>query len=630
MKTQPLSSLKPMTLTALLRSATIFAGTLLATSAFAGQAPYSHGDPSALEQQMLELVNRSRLNPAQEGIILDTVNTWYSVAARTQSPAFFTSLRTEFASYPAVAPLAFHPQLLQSARAHSQDMITNHYFAHVNLAGKDPTARAAAAGYTSGVGENLAGSGASNGDDIFQSHFDLMVDYNNIDASHPLGHRYNVLDSSYSEIGIGVAGPRSGGMITQDFGAPARSYILGAAYQDTNANGRYDAGEGMAGITVTPESGNWFAVTSTSGGFAIPVDSVETVTDTVNVPFAVQTTPWASVLPYDSAYRQQQLAAAPTMTVNLTWSGGSLASPITTAVTMKRPVLRNYKLLGTDGWYYNLSMVTSQNAKADLTPATASITPPAVSAPLRDFDGDGKADLLFQNNIGQIAVWHMDGNGSRTSSAFLTTSALGDWKVACMADLNKDGITDLVFQNNAGQIAVWYMNANGTVASNTLLYSGGMGDWRVKCAADMNADGNVDLIFQNNFGQIVVWYMNGAGARTSFAFLYSGGLGDWKLNCAVDVNGDGNPDLVFQNTAGQLVAWYMNASGTRTGYTFLNATGLGDWKLKCTADINGDGNADLIFQNNFGQMAVWYMNGRSAKTSSAFLYTGGLGDWKVR
>ena len=626
MNPQPLLHLKPKNFI----TTALFAGTLIATSAFAAQAPYSHGDPTALEQQMLELVNRSRLNPAQEGIILDAVNTWYSVAARAQSPAFFTNLRAEFASYPTVAPLAFHPQLIQSARAHSQDMITNRYFAHVNRAGQDPSARAAAAGYSIGVGENIAGSGASNGDEIFQSHFDLLVDYNNIDLAHPYGHRYNVLDSAYSEIGIGVAGPRVGGMITQDFGAPARSYLLGVAYQDGNANGRYDEGEGMAGVTVTPDSGNWLAVTSASGGYAIPVDSVETVTDTVNVPFAVQTTPWASILPYDTAYRQQKVASAPAMTVNLTWSGPSLASPITTAVIMKRPVLRNYKLLGTDGWYYNLSMVTSQNAKADLTPSTASITPPLPSAPLRDLNGDGKADLLLQNGIGQIVVWHMDGSGARSSSAYITAAALGDWKVACMADMNNDGIPDLILQNNYGQIAAWHLNASGNIASGAMLYTGGMGDWRVKCATDMNADGNVDILFQNNAGQIVAWYMNGAGARTSFAYLYSGGLGDWKLNCAVDVNGDGNPDLVFQNTIGQLVAWYMNASGTRAGYTFLNTTGLGDWKLNCAADINGDGNADLVFQNTYGQMAVWYMNGHSARTGSAYLYTGGLGDWKVR
>lgn len=43
-----------------------------------------------------------------------------------------------------------------AARLHSQDMSTRNYFAHTNLDGLDPTARAAAQGYTTGVGENIA------------------------------------------------------------------------------------------------------------------------------------------------------------------------------------------------------------------------------------------------------------------------------------------------------------------------------------------------------------------------------------------------------------------------------------------------------------------------------------------
>ena len=619
-----------MPFTALLRCATLLVGSLFATAAVAGQAPYSHGDPTALEQQMLESVNRSRMNPTQEGVILDTMNTWYSVSARSQSPAFFTNLRAEFASYPAVAPLAFHPLLIQEAREHSQDMITNHYFAHSDLAGRDPTVRGAAIGYAGGVGENIDGAGASVGDDIVEAHFDLMVDFNNIDTAHPLGHRLNILNSNYSEIGVGVAGSRVGGMITQEFGAPARSYILGVAYSDANNNGRYDAGEGLAGITVTPDSGNWFAVTSASGGFAIPVDPVQTVSDTVNVPLPIQTATWAAVQPYDAAYRQQQLAAAPAMTVNLTWSGSLLATPITTAVTMKRPVLRNYKITGTDGWYYTMSMVTTQNAKADFTPATASLIPPKPSAPLRDFNGDGKADLLFQNNTGQIVTWHMNGSGSTSSSAYIYNGPLGEWKVVCVADMNNDGVADLIFQNNIGQTVIWYMNANGSTASSAYIYNGSLGDWRVRCAADINGDGSADLIFQNNIGQIAVWYMNGRGSNTGTAFLYSGALGDWKVACAVDINGDGNADLIFQNNAGQIVVWYMNGSGSVSSYAYLYNGSLGDWRIKGTADLNSDGNADLIFQNNIGQIAVWYMNGRSAKTGAAFLYTGGLGDWRLR
>ena len=55
------------------------------------------------------------------------------------------------------------------------------------------------------------------------------------------------------------------------FGTANTVFITGVAYQDNNSNGVYDPGEGIGGVTVTPNNGNWYAVTSTSGGYAIPV-----------------------------------------------------------------------------------------------------------------------------------------------------------------------------------------------------------------------------------------------------------------------------------------------------------------------------------------------------------------------
>ncbi|MEO6789004.1 MAG: FG-GAP-like repeat-containing protein [Chthoniobacteraceae bacterium] len=556
------------------------AGGLFASAAVAQQTQYSHGDPTALEQQALELINRARMNPAQEGVILDTVSTWYSIDARTRKPSFFTNLRAEFASYPAVAPLAFNPKLLQSARAHSQDMIARNFFSHVNPNGQDPTVRAAALGYDVGVGENIDGGGATTEDDIFESHFGFMVDYDDVDTSNPLGHRKNILDSSYTETGIGVAGGRNGGRITQDFGGPARSYILGVVYADANSSGSYDVGEGLAGVTVKPDTGNWCAVTSTSGGFAIPIDPVQTVSDTVNVPFPVQGSAWSSVQPYDTAYRQQQIAAAPSITVNLTWSGGALAAPKTTSITMKKPVLRNYRITGTDGWYYTMSLVTAQNVKADFTPTPSALAAIIPSAPLRDFNGDGKGDLVFQNTAGQLATWYLNGAGAASGSAMLYSGGLGDWKLKGIADLNGDGNADLVFQNTAGQIVTWFTNGRGVVTGSAWIYSGGLGDWKVVAVADLNGDGNADIVLQNNAGQIVVWYMNGKGAATGSAWIYSGSLGDWKVVAVVDMNGDGNADIVLQNNAGQIVVWYMNGRGAATGSAWIYSGGLGDWRVR--------------------------------------------------
>jgi len=55
------------------------------------------------------------------------------------------------------------------------------------------------------------------------------------------------------------------------YGTTGTVFITGVAYRDQNANGQYDAGEGLAGVTLTLDRTNWGAVTATAGGYAIPV-----------------------------------------------------------------------------------------------------------------------------------------------------------------------------------------------------------------------------------------------------------------------------------------------------------------------------------------------------------------------
>ena len=274
------------------------------------------------------------------------------------------------------------------------------------------------------------------------------------------------------------------------------------------------------------------------------------------------------------------------------------------------------------------TVVTAPDAVTTKT-YTLTVTRSALSAGA-DMNNDGNADLLFQNSIGQIAAWYMNGSGATTSAATLYGAGLGDWRIVGKADMNGDGKLDIIFQNNVGQIAVWYLNGSGSVTGSAILYGSGLGDWRVKAAVDMNGDGNTDIVFEDNVGQIAVWYMNGSGGVSSSATLYGAGLGDWRVVAAADMNNDGNPDLIFQNNIGQIAVWYLNGTGTVTSSATLYGAGLGDWRIMAVADMNGDGNADIIFQNNVGQIAVWYMNGSGGVSSSALLYSGGLGDWRVR
>ena len=73
------------------------------------------------------------------------------------------------------------------------------------------------------------------------------------------------------------------------------------------------------------------------------------------------------------------------------------------------------------------------------------------------------------------------------------------------------------------------MDGQGAPTSSGFIHSGGLGDWRIVGIMDTDGDGNADLIFQNGVGQVAVWCMNGQGAVVSARFIYSGALRDWRI-----------------------------------------------------------------------------------------------------
>ena len=289
---------------------------------------------------------------------------------------------------------------------------------------------------------------------------------------------------------------------------------------------------------------------------------------------------------------------------------------------------------------------------------------------LADVNGDAVDDLMFQNSVGQLAEWFMNGNGGMQSYGYLSGGALGDWRLVGKADMNNDGITDVIFQNSIGQLYVWFLDGSGNTANfstgiglkpgSKFLYGGGLADWRVVGCADINGDGFADLIFQNNAGQIYVWLLDGSGNTVNFStgtglvlgsqYLCSGGLGDWRVVGCTDANTDGKTDLIFQNTVGQIYVWLLDGTastvnfstgaGLKPGSGYLYGGGLADWRIAALADINSDGVADLIFQNTAGQIYAWALDGTGGtvnfatgsglRPATGFLHSGGLGDWRVR
>jgi uncharacterized protein YkwD len=201
--------------------------------------------PTDFEQYLVELINRGRANPTAE-------------AAR-----YATDLNEGLASGTISAtpkqPLAINPYVTDAARKHSQYMIDTDTFSHTGSGGSTAKGRMTSAGYyfddsSWASGENIAWRGTTGTPDVYEEvadiHRDLYVD-EGIDGR---GHRLNLMNNNFREIGAGVVtGAFTSGqtfnavMATEDFASSGSGvFLTGVAYSDgVIEDNFYTPGEGL-------------------------------------------------------------------------------------------------------------------------------------------------------------------------------------------------------------------------------------------------------------------------------------------------------------------------------------------------------------------------------------------------
>jgi hypothetical protein len=257
------------------------------------------------EEYALELINRLRTNPQAElPLLLNSTDPDVQNAL-----SFFhvdrTVLAQQWASLTPVQPLAWNDILAGTAVAHSQLMNQFDEQSHQLPGEPPPDQRLQNAGYAfSSFGENVFASATN----IFEDHAAFAIDWGNTSTGiqDPPGHRNNLMNPAFREVGIGVVnvspGNRNTGplLITEDLGSqlnPGNPFLVGAVFADADGDGFYSPGEGLAGVSVSVAGpgGPFTTTTSAAGGY------------------------------------QLQLPAG---TYTVTFSGGGLASPVVQSVTV--------------------------------------------------------------------------------------------------------------------------------------------------------------------------------------------------------------------------------------------------------------------------------------------------------
>lgn len=261
------------------------------------------------------------------------------------------------------------------------------------------------------------------------------------------------------------------------------------------------------------------------------------------------------------------------------------------------------------------------------------VLPPGINPPpanwkvqaIGDFDGAGKADVLWRNQTsGANVLWTMNGL-SRESAGALATEPDLMWAVRGVADFDGDNKVDILwYHETAGTLGLWLAGTTWAPISPPPGLA-----WTFQAVGDLSGDGKADIVWRHSLSaNVVVWLMNGA-TRVTGGFLPAPGLTQ-ALQGVGDFNGDGRDDLLWRDELNGTVELWTTAVGglSVSSVDTVSTLDLG-WKFQRIGDYNGDARADILWRNSTsGSMVVWLMNGPSRTGGS--VGTRSDANWQVQ
>ena len=271
-----------------------------------------------------------------------------------------------------------------------------------------------------------------------------------------------------------------------------------------------------------------------------------------------------------------------------------------------------------------------------------------------DFNGDGKADILWRNlnpsvaDAGKLYLWLMNGPTVIAGTGYTDNQADLTWQVQAVGDLNGDGNADIVWRNvgpgpGTGALFLWLMNGPNLIGYAYLDPIDT--DWQIQRVGDFNGDGSADILWRNlkatgpDSGKLYLWLMNGSTVIAGTGYTNSQADFTWQVQATGDLNGDGRQDIIWRNVGtgpgrGALYVWLMNGAQIAAS-TYLDPIAT-DWQIQGTGDFNGDGWSDILWRNtnaaapDAGKLYVWMMNGAAVTAGTGFTSDQANFTWDVK
>ena len=224
-----------------------------------------------------------------------------------------------------------------------------------------------------------------------------------------------------------------------------------------------------------------------------------------------------------------------------------------------------------------------------------------------DFNGDGRADVLWDDGHNNIYMWLSNTSGG-FSSQFLVTHQPSS-SIVGTGDINHDGFSDIFWLSPSSHQATYWL-----MSGNTMLSWRGFAvpdDYRPAGTGDFNGDGLADILWSDSARHVYMWLVNSSGAFASTLInTYQSG---WGVAGVGDVNADGKSDIFWFNQGiGKITYWLMDGSKMTSwsGFTLPNVNtpiGFGDY--------DGNGKADVLWNQPANRsLWMWVNDGKGGFT----------------
>ena len=218
-----------------------------------------------------------------------------------------------------------------------------------------------------------------------------------------------------------------------------------------------------------------------------------------------------------------------------------------------------------------------------------------------DFNGDGKADILWQKNEGNMVIWN-DGNDQKVVDAGFAPS--NEWQIVGIGDFSGDGNADILWRNigsDNGCIGFWGDGADEKWQWNGIVRE----EWKIAGVGDFNGDGKSDILWHDqHHGGVGYW---GEGTDQKWVLTGAVNANEWQILGVGDFDGNGTDDILWQNQIDGTVG--MWGSGSDQNWQSLAVVDKNEWTFAGVADLNGNGMDDMIWRNNITNDVVAWSDG---------------------